>query len=202
MVGAAPIEFFFDFSSPYSYFASLEIDDMAAEFGREVAWKPILLGPAFKAAGNLPLIRQPLKGPYAQADWERIARMTGAAYRLPVPFPVATLAAARAFWWLSATDPTRSKPFARAIFAAYFAEGRDISQVAAAAEAALVAGVEPERLLAAIEDPEWKQKARDETDSAVARGVFGGPFVIVDGEPFWGWDRLWMVSAWLERGGW
>lgn len=197
-----PIEFYFDFSSPYGYFASTQIDALAERFGRACRWRPILLGPAFKASGNQRLIDQPLKGAYSKHDWQRMARLLAVPYRFPAPFPVATLAAARAFWWLDAADSARAKRFARAVFAAYFAEGRDISDKAVVAELTSAAGIDPAALLAAIEAPEWKARCRDETDAAIAAGVFGSPFIVVDGEAFWGADRLWMVERWLECGGW
>lgn len=196
-----PIAFHFDFSSPYGYFASLEIDELAARHGREVAWKPMLLGPAFKASGNQLLIEQPLKGAYSRHDWQRVARLKGYPYRFPSRFPLATLAAARAFWWLDAQDPALAKRFARAIFHAYFAEDVDVTPAEAVAKVGERVGVAAADLLAAVAEPAWKRKCRDETDAAIAAGVFGSPFIMVDGEPFWGWDRLPMVAEWLERGG-
>jgi len=59
---AAPIEFWFDFSSGYAYFAALEIDDVAARLGRQVSWRPFMLGAAFKVTGSLGLSRTPMKG--------------------------------------------------------------------------------------------------------------------------------------------
>lgn len=196
---AQPVEFYFDFSSPYGYFASLRVDEMAARHGRACRWHPILLGPAFKASGNARLIDQPLKGAYSRHDWDRLARLWGVPYRFPDPFPVTTLAAARAFWWLAAeAGEAAAKSFARRAFAAYFAENRDIS------DKAVVAALHdrPGDLLAAVEDPAWKQRCKDETEAAIAKGVFGSPFILVDGEGFWGADRLDMAEEWLRRGGW
>jgi 2-hydroxychromene-2-carboxylate isomerase len=196
------IEFFFDFSSPYAYFASFGIERIAERFGRPCLWKPILLGPAFKASGNQRLIDQPLKGAYAKHDWERMGRMMGVAYRFPDPFPVATIAAARAFWFLDAQDSALAKDFARKVFAAYFADGQDISDRASVTAIAARLGVDPVHIQAAIENPTWKDRCRAETDDAIRRGVFGAPFFVLDGESFWGADRLPMVESWLERGGW
>jgi 2-hydroxychromene-2-carboxylate isomerase len=196
------IDFHFDFSSPYSYFASLQIDAVAARVGRACRWRPMLLGPAFQASGNAPLIRQPLKGAYSRHDWQRMARMLGAPYRLPDPFPVGTLAAARAFWWLDSEDPAKARDFAHAVFAAYFAEGRDVSRPEVVAGVGAGLGIAPEALLAAVQDPVWKARLRDETDGAVARGVFGAPFFVVEDEGFWGVDRLPMLELWCTSGGW
>lgn len=196
------MEFFFDFSSPYAYFASHSVDALAEKHGRVCRWRPMLLNPAFQASGNVRLIDQPLKGAYAKHDWERLARLMQVPYRFPDPFPVGTVAAARAFWWLDATDPLQAKALGRALFAAYFAQARDISQREVVADVAAAQGVDRAAVLAAIDAPEWKAKLRAETDGAVARGVFGAPFIVVDGEAFWGVDRLWMVDEWLARGGW
>ena len=84
---AGVIEFYFDFSSPYGYFALVQVDDPAAEFGRTVTWKPIMIGAAFKESGNSPLIEQPLKGDYSRLDWQRIARLLNVPWVLPEPFP-------------------------------------------------------------------------------------------------------------------
>ncbi len=84
-----PIEFFFDFSSPYAYFASESIEALAERVGRKVIFKPILLGPAFKVSGNLPLMKQPLKGPYSAHDWRAwgaITRFPGCC-QIPSPSP-------------------------------------------------------------------------------------------------------------------
>jgi 2-hydroxychromene-2-carboxylate isomerase len=196
------VEFFFDFSSPYAYFASHRVDALAEKHGRTCRWRPMLLGPAFQASGNARLVDQPLKGAYAKHDWERMARLMQVPYRLPEPFPVGTTAAARAFWWQDSIDPDRAKALGRALFAAYFAQGRDISQRDVVADVGAAQGLDRAAVLAAVEAPEWKAKLRAETDGAVARGVFGAPFIMVDGEAFWGADRLWMVDEWLTRGGW
>lgn len=197
-----PVEFYFDFSSPYAYFASLGIDQLAAKHGRACRWKPMLLGPAFKASGNQRLIDQPLKGAYAVHDWERMARWLKASYRLPEPFPVATVAPARLFWWLEDRDEAQAKAYARAVFAAYFGQGLDISDRTVAVKLAAEQGCDTDQAKAAIDDPTWKDKCRAESDDAIARGVFGAPFFFVDNEGFWGADRMPMLDDWLERGGW
>lgn len=199
---SAPIAFFFDFSSPYAYFAAHQVDALAARHGREVDWRPILLGPAFQASGNQPLVVQPLKGDYCRHDWDRIGRATGIPWRMPDPFPIPTLAAARATWWLRETDAALSRRFALAVFRAFFGEGRDIRERDVVADIAAPLGIGRPELLAAVEDPAWKARLKAETEAAIASGVFGAPFLVVDGEPFWGWDRLPMVEDWLRRGGW
>lgn len=193
----APIDFYFDFSSPYGYFASLEVESLAARHGRAVAWRPILLGVVFKTTGQSPLLNQPLRGAYARRDLERTARRLRAPYRLPDPFPINAMAASRAFYWLHGRDPAGAVAFAREVFHAIFAEGRDMGPPAAVIELARVDG-----LAAALDDPAVKARLKDEVDAAMALGVFGSPTLAVDGEPFWGYDRLADVERWLAAGGW
>ncbi|CAA7622499.1 2-hydroxychromene-2-carboxylate isomerase [Candidatus Terasakiella magnetica] len=196
------IRFYFDFASPYGYFAKFLVDDLGAKFGREVEWRPIMIGSAFKASGNRPLVDQPLKGAYSRHDWDRMARRMAVAFRLPEGFPSAALAPSRAYWWLEGQDKALAKSYAHAVYHAYFAESRPISDLAVAAEIGASLGVDPEALSAAVQDPVWKQRLKDETDAAIALGVFGSPFFMVDGEGFWGVDRLAMVEDWLRQGGW
>lgn len=199
---AAPVEFYFDFSSPYGYFAAQEIDGVVAPFGREVVWKAIMIGSAFKASGNQPLVNQPMKGEYSRHDWERMARLMGVPYRFPDPFPVPALAPSRIYWWLASRDTDLAKSYARAVYLAYFAENINISEPETACALATPLGIDPREAEAALQAPEWKAKLKAETEAAIARGVFGSPFFVVDGEGFWGADRLWMVRTWLEKGGW
>ncbi|TAN62079.1 MAG: 2-hydroxychromene-2-carboxylate isomerase [Magnetospirillum sp.] len=199
---AEPIDFYFDFSSPYGYFASLKIEALGERFGRTVTWRPIMIGTAFKASGNQPLVNQPLKGEYSRHDWDRMGRYMQVPWRFPSRFPVGALAPSRAFWWLNQGDPALAVRFAGAVFLAYFGEDRDISDATVTADIGEGLGIARAALLEAVQMPEWKQRLKAETDGAIARGVFGSPFIVVDGEAFWGADRLWMVKKWLERGGW
>lgn len=65
-----------------------------------------------------------------------------------------------------------------------------------------VMGADGASLAAALEDPAVKERARKEVDAAIAAGVFGSPYFVVDGEPFWGVDRMPMLEDWVRRGGW
>lgn len=199
---ANPIDFYFDFSSPYGYFASARIDRIAAQHGREVTWRPILLGAVFKVTGQQPLPAIPLKGEYAKRDLERCARYYGVPFRFPSRFPIATQAPSRAFYWMNERDPARAREMARALYRGYFAEDRDISSPETTADIARDTGIDRDALLAALGDAALKDRLRREVDQAVARGVFGSPYVVVDGEPFWGADRLDQVERWLATGGW
>jgi 2-hydroxychromene-2-carboxylate isomerase len=199
---AAPIEFYFDFYSPYGYLASSRIDALAARHGREVIWRPFLVGATFSVTGARPLVEIPLLGDYSLHDMQRCARMQGVPFQLPVGFPKAALAPSRAFYWLTDNDPEKAKRLAKAVYNATFAEGRDGANPQLVAELAVPLGIDSNELLEAIQRPEVKTRLKQETETALTRGVFGSPTIFVDGEPFWGNDRLEQVDRWLETGGW
>ena len=196
-----PIDFYFDFSSPYGYLASTRITALAARHQRRVTWRPVLLGPMFKAAGTAPLVSVPLKGPYSVRDFLRTARLLKIPYMQPATFPIGTHNAARAFYWLTDRDAIKAQQFAQSCYATYFGQGIDISSVEKVADIAAQLGEDRAAMLAAMADPVIKERLKNEVDAALAKGVFGSPYIIVDGEPFWGNDRLDQVDAWLATGG-
>ncbi len=196
------IEFYFDFSSPYGYLGACLIDDLAARHGRGVDWHPILLGPVFQHSGNSPLVGQPLKGAYAMHDLPRMARYLNVSFTLPEPFPIATVAAARAFYWVKDRDPAMAVQLAKKLLNRFYVEGRDIGAADAVLEVARDCGIDVDALKTALGDAAIKARLKEEVDAAIAKGVCGSPFFIVDGEPFWGSDRLQQVEDWLKRGGW
>lgn len=118
----APLEFYFDFSSPYGYLASERIDALAARFGRKVRWRPILLGVLLRETGGTPPTQVPAKRSYFLCDFARSARFMDIPYAQPQPFPVATQHAARAYYWLLEQDHALARRFAHAVFRAYFVE--------------------------------------------------------------------------------
>ena len=197
-----PVDFYFDFSSPYGYIAATRIDEIAARHGRTVTWRPILLGAVFKLTGQQPLATIPIKGDYARHDIERSARLHGVPLKLPSKFPIGSTAACRAFYSLTDRDPRLAVRFALALYKAYFADDRDISTPEVTLEVAAEIGVPRDALASALDEPALKDRLRSEVDAAIARGVFGSPYFVVDDEPFWGSDRMDQLERWLSTGGW
>ena len=199
---AAPLEFYFDFYSPYGYLASLQIEALAQKRHRAVVWRPFLLGPAFAATGHRPLLDTPLMAEYCSHDFARCARRIGASFKMPEEFPKAALAPSRAYYWLFDQAPDQAKAFAQKIYQATFGDGRDGTQPELVAEIASELEIDSNQLLDAIQQPDVKERLKTETNAAMERGVFGSPFIFVDGEPFWGNDRLDQIDQWLSKGGW
>jgi 2-hydroxychromene-2-carboxylate isomerase len=195
----SPIDFYFDFSSPYGYFAATRIDALAEKYGRSAVWRPMLLGAVFKITGQQPLSTVPLKNSYMAHDLARTARLLEIPFKLPTKFPAGMQAPARAFYWVGDKDRDLAKKFGRALFHAYFAEDRDISNPEVTGNVAAKLGVDKAELTQALNDVAVKERLKTEVDAAIERGVFGSPYIVVDGEPFWGADRLGEVEQWLQK---
>ena len=203
---AEPIDFYFDFSSPYGYFAAMRIDDFVNRHQRQVRWKPFLLGAVMKITGGQPLVARKLIRDYAKIDLERTARLYAIPFAIPEPFPIATVAAARAYWWLhdqtSADAQSKARDLAKALYRAYFAEGRNIQDLSVVLDVAQENAIDRASLETALGDDAVKERLKLVTEEAIDNGVFGSPYFIVDGEPFWGNDRMNQMDEWLARGGW
>jgi 2-hydroxychromene-2-carboxylate isomerase len=196
----APLDFYFDFASFYGYFASTKIEALAAKYGRTVNWRPFLLGAAYKVDHELEPLTLPMKGAYIERDIARSARFYGIPYKYPSRFPIAGVAPGRAFYWVNERDPALAKRLAQALYHAYFVLDRDISKQEITADVAATLGMKRDEVLAALNDVAVKTRFREEVDAAIKRGVFGSPYVIVDGEPFWGVDRFDQIERWLAHG--
>ena len=196
---AGAIDFYFDFSSPYGYLAAEMIEALGQRVSRAVNWHPILLGVVFKATGGQPLTMAPMKGPYSENDFRRSAAFYGVPYRAPSVFPIAAQNPARAVLWMQEWHPAHAKKFTLDLYRAFFRDDRDISKLDIVGELADDFG---DGAIAAAQSDEFKNKLKANVEAAMAKGVFGSPFFIVDGEPFWGADRLPMLEAWITKGAW
>jgi 2-hydroxychromene-2-carboxylate isomerase len=201
----APLQFWFDFASTYSYLASQRIERVAAARGVAIDWRPFLLGPLFQRQGwnDSPYNLNPARGRYMWRDLERQCARDGVPYRKPTVFPRRSILPARVAClghgqaWLP--------PFARAVFRANFSEDQDIEDRermldllrrcgAAADEASARA------LLDRATEQATKDLLRAETERAWSLGIFGAPTFVALGELFWGNDRLEEAFDWLARG--
>jgi 2-hydroxychromene-2-carboxylate isomerase len=195
------VDFYFDFSSPYGYLASQKIEALAAKYGRTVNWRPMLLGVVFRQTGMAPLTQVPIKGDYARRDFERSARFHGIPFHMPAVFPIASQAPSRIVLWAKAKDPALAARLILGLYNAFFVDGVDISNPDVAADVAESIGVDRAAARASIDDPAIKDALKGEVDAGIRAGVFGSPFVVVDGESFWGLDRFDQLERWLATGG-
>ena len=197
------IEFYFDPISPFAYLGSVQIERVAARLGREVDWKPVLIGvTVLKVMGLKPVPETPLKGPYMQQDAVRLAEYFDVPFRYHGLKGINALAALRAFLMLKQRDAALAKSFARRIFDRLWVRGLNITAPEAVAEEASALGIDAQALLRDIETDHAKGTLKQAVDAAIQKGVFGVPWFVVDGQPIWGVDRMWMVEHWATRHDW
>lgn len=199
---AAPVRFYFDFVSAYSYVAMNRIDTVAARYGREVDWHVVSL-PEVLAHHNATSPRdQPAKFAHNMKDFPRLCRMNG----LPVTFPPEAPPYGASlhrlvFWRLKRKDPALAKRFALAVGNRYFGLGKEVRTARQLASACKVSGVDIAigEIKAADSDRRARKALTDGFDRAIADGMFGAPFVVCDGETYWGADRLDHLEYSLKR---
>ncbi|MGE4255263.1 MAG: 2-hydroxychromene-2-carboxylate isomerase [Xanthobacteraceae bacterium] len=198
-----PIEFYFDPISPFAYLASVEIERVAARLGREVEWKPVLIGiTVLKVMGLKPLPETPLKGPYLRHDAVRLAKYFGVPFGYHSLSGINSLAALRAFAVIKEREPPLAKSLAQRIFERLWVRGQNITTMSDLAEEAEALGMNPIVLAREIDTEYAKSLLKRQVDAAIAAGVFGVPYFVVDGEAIWGVDRMWMVEHWATRHTW
>lgn len=185
------VDFYFDFSSPYSYLAAESIETMAKRHGHRVNWIPMMLGVIFKSTGSAPLTEQhPWRASYSVMDFQRSAEMASVPFRYPSRFPQASHNAARVLLWLQQAAPEKAKPFALAVFRNLFVHNGDIQDATNLAGIGRTLDIDEAALRACIQDPAVKQRLAASNENAIARQVFGAPTFFVGTEQFWGHDRM------------
>ena len=201
---ADDIDFYFSFGSPPGYFASTRIDALAAAHGRGVRWRPVDLREVFAEEGLKPTIAYPRKGAYHVRDWARTARLHGIPFAGRPEVAVSpSQAVAVVFYWLADTlGAEAARGFGRDAFHAFFVDHRGVGEPAVLAELVARVGGDGAAVTGVLAEPARVRRLDDESRAAAARGVFGSPLVIVDDEPFWGFDRFDQLERWLATGGW
>lgn len=198
------VDFYFDFISPFGFFASLRIDELAARHGYATRWHSMLIGVSvLKVMGMKPLLETPLKGPYILRDANRYARRHGIALGRRLDAPMADpRPAGRAFHWLAEHRPPQAKAFAQAVYSAYWRDDRDIADSGVLGEIVGVLLPGDATATAGISSAEADRLLRAGVERSLARGVFGSPFFLVGDEPFFGVEKMELLEEWLAEGGW
>lgn len=187
--------FYFDLGSPFAYLAAERLQDV---LGEQVQWQPVSLGALFKLTGRSSWsLGDPARRQAGMAEVERRARVYGLPpVRWPDPWPGNYLMAMRAATFAYRTG--QGHEFAMQAFRGAFQEGSDLSLPAEVLRAAAHAGLDPRAVEEATDDPSVKLALRNATDTAHRLGVFGVPTIEIDGELFWGDDRLDAAAAHLQ----
>lgn len=201
---AKPVTFWFEFASPYSYLSAMRVDAEAQSRGVEVLWKPFLLGPIFQAQGwdTSPFSIYPAKGQNMWRDMERRAEKFGLPFHRPAPddpraFPQHSVLAARAA--IAALQEPWGRDFCRRVYQAEFVQGLDISDPNVIGDCIDLAGGVDQTYLHMAHSNTQRATLRRHVEQAQALGIFGAPTFSVDGELFWGDDRLEDALDWAKR---
>lgn len=185
------IDFYYDFSSPNAYFAAFLLPPLAARYGARIEWRPIFLGGLFKALGapQTPGMTSPAKARHGLRDQERWSAKYKIPFRFASRFPLNTVKPLRIALALK-SDGVDLQAYTQAVYRAYWVEDRDISDDTELARICAALDLDGASLVARASDPALKSALKEATDSALQQQVFGVPTFVVEGELFFGKDRL------------
>ena len=192
----APIEFWFDFISPYAYLAWQRVHAVAEAHDRPLVYRPVLFAGLLGHWGQLGPAEIPPKREFVFKQVLRRAAALGVPLQPPPSHPFNPLLGLRLACVELEPEPRRR--LIDALWQATWAGGPGITAPEEVARVLADAGLEPEPLLAAAQAPATKQRLLDHGAAAIAAGVFGVPTMLVDGELFWGDDSFAELDAWLR----
>jgi 2-hydroxychromene-2-carboxylate isomerase len=195
----AAVEFFFDYGSPYSYFANTQLAGLEKRTGAELIYRPMLLGGVFKATGNQSPAMESVeaKRRYGGIEMERWVAHYGVPFRRNPFFPINTLQLMRTC--VAAQHRGVFETFHRAVYPAFWVEGLNLGEPEEVARVLEQAGLDAKPLLEDAGDSEVKAELRATTEEAVARGAFGAPTFFIGDEMFFGADRMLFLEKALSR---
>lgn len=191
------IDFFFDFASPYAWFALSGLQDLAKRHERVIRLRPMLLWAVLKERGMPPPLEHEAKKAYLLHDMQRSARFYGLPFRMPDAFPTSSHLPARLQLQLQAAQHPQAAAFADAVLTAYFTRNIDLRDASEICRIAAALGIEPQWAEEALASEHGRERLKQANAEALAAGVWGSPFIIVDDEPYFGADRLPQIARQL-----
>lgn len=195
----SPIQFFFDFHSPWCWFASLRIEALASRVGRPVVWRPMHLARLIERIdGRRPLEANPAFVHWFKQDMQDTAQALGLRLRYHPRFPLRPARALRAA--VLAAERGSAATFVQAVMHAYWSDEGDIESLDLLADLAQRCGIDGAEVMKAAVDERYRQAVDANTEEAQAHGVFGAPSFLCDDKLFWGNDRMDRLEAWATRG--
>ena len=195
----ATIDFWFTMGSTYSYLTVMRLREVEASSGIAFRWRPFHLLTLLQEMKHVPFADKPAKQAYMWRDIERRAHRYGFPVRAPAPYPVRQSVVANRIALLGMEEGWGCD-FVRAAYVRWFQHAEETGSEPNASESIRAAGQDPERVLAAAGSDRICRQLDSETDLARSLGIFGAPMFAVDGELFWGDDRLDDALAWSRDG--
>lgn len=183
-------EYFFDYTSPTAYLAVPVALGVEARTGAEMRLRPMFLGGVMQGSGNKPPGTVPAKAKYLNRDLQRCAAHIGIPMHMNPAFPMNTLGVLRATTGM--TDAAEQRRFVITLFDAAWGRPNPVNlgDMAEVAKLCAANGFDAAAIGALATDPANKEKLKETTDEAIARGVFGAPSFFVGDDLFFGHDRL------------
>ncbi len=199
----ATIEFFFDYTSPWTFYSLDRVEDFCAKNNAELVWKPFLVGGVFNKVNPSVYLRRenpvPPKDAYYQKDMADWARFQGIKMIKPSIFPLNSVKALRGAF--VAIEEGTISAYSRACFEAYWCHDKDLSQEDVLREIVGGVGMDADNFFELIGDDRIKRKLFETTDEIIERGGFGSPTFYLDKtDMYFGNDRLELMQAAIDRG--
>lgn len=192
---AETIDYYYSHLSPWSYLGHQRLIDAAAKAGATLNFKPIDSGKVFAASGGLPLMKRPIqRRNYRLVELRRWRDETGLPLNLQPKFHPAPDGAAARLAIAAQLSGVEVGSLSLALMRGCWVEDKDLADEATIAEIATAHGADGAALLEKSKSDEVAERLQKYTDDANEVGVFGMPWYQVDGEPFWGQDRLSFVE--------
>lgn len=193
------LDFWYSIGSTYTYLAVMRVDEVCAAHGITARWRPFDVRRIMLEIGNRPFTGKPAKLAYMWRDLERRAAMYGIPARLPAPYPLAHLERANrvavcgeaAGWHVAYT---------REAYRKWFQDGIEPGGEPDLSDALRTIGQDPAAVLVEADGEAVARATEAATDAARDLGIFGSPTFVVDGELFWGHDRLDDAVSWCRFG--
>ena len=183
------LEFYFDFGSPTAYLAHKRLQQLAKQYALDIHYVPMLLGGVFKASGNASPVTIPAKGKYMlEHDLPRFAQRYSVSLKFNPHFPINTLTLMRAA--IAAQHQGCFDTYVDVVFDAMWTQEKNMGDPNVVAEVLEAHGLDAEALLTASQEPGIKAELVSNTEAAVARGAFATPTMYMDGQMYFGQDRL------------
>ncbi len=196
---ADPITLYFDIPSAHTYLGIAELQRVAAKHGRDIDWVPVSLMAVWKIHDYMPIGNPIAKGRYIKKDFTRTAGLLGLPLNIPKSFPRGDLSQARhLIWRIRLQDAALASRLSAVLMQGYWAEGAELTEPDALKKVASAAGVPAADVDAAVDDETAAEACANASREAAEAGIFGTPYMVADGEPFWGHDRIRYLDMWLD----
>jgi 2-hydroxychromene-2-carboxylate isomerase len=195
------IDYYFSANSPWAYIGHATFEELAKSHGCKVAYKPVFLGELFAETGGLPLAkRHPARQRYRMMELQRWRDKRGLNFHLKPQYSPFDPKLADGVVIAAAEAGLNPEPFMRLMFKSVWENQLNLADAATVTDVANRAGLPGEKLVARASSPEIAEIYEQNQQDAIAAGVFGAPGYVLDGEVFWGQDRIELLGDALKSG--